>query len=100
MELTFAWLGLVRLHDDVNRFPVPSTPRRYVASVRPVLQAQPDRPDGEVVLVRAFEGANKIISLGDKKTNAKSALQEFRRAVVRDKEPNVFGVRFKDTKIP
>ena len=48
----------------------------------------------------AFEGGNKIISLGDKKTNAFTALTEFRQAVVRDKESNGFGVCFKGTKLP
>ena len=39
-------------------------------------------------------------SLKDKKTNASMALKEFRRAVVRDKESNPFGVRFTGSKIP
>ena len=48
----------------------------------------------------AFEAANQKISLKDKKTNAITALKEFRRAIVCDKESNPFGVRFKGTKLP
>ena len=36
----------------------------------------------------------------DKKTNARTALKKFRRAVVRDKESNPFGVCFTGTNIP
>ena len=43
----------------------------------------------------AFGAANQKISREDKKTNAITALKEFRLAVVRDKESNPFGVRFK-----
>ena len=48
----------------------------------------------------AFEAANQQIKKEDKKTNTITALRDFRRAVVRDKDSNVFGVRFKGTKLP
>jgi hypothetical protein len=49
----------------------------------------------------AFEATNHKISKVDKKTNAITALRDFRRAAVREKDSNVFGVRFKGTnKLP
>ena len=46
----------------------------------------------EKSLSYAFEAANQKILKEDKKTNATTALRNFRRAVVRDKDSNVFGV--------
>ena len=54
----------------------------------------------EKSLSYAFEVANQKILKEDKKTNAITALRDFRRAVVRDKHFNVSGVRFEDTKLP